>query len=456
MTAADLPRILRARWLTFLLTALVVVAAAYGAIKIQKPVYQASTTVAVTPSPNIHDSGSLLTVIGNLGQITPVFAQAVETRNTRAIAQSFLAPGMTLAPATVTTFGNVGSALLKIVTNSTSPAVAQQSAEAYYEALAQRANAGQIGFRNLVTVLQIESPGLPTSPVSPRKKLTLGAGVVIGLLLGVAAAWAREVYSGKIETADSLRQVSGAPVFGEIPDSRRVPAVASTDALFADQRLRPVVEAVRDLGVALQLTNYNEDSILVTSPEGQHGKTTLAFSLALSLARSGLPTLLVDADLRRGRLEEMFSEEQLPIRKSPGLADVLRGLPAEQAIQPTMFENLSLLASGELLDDPNVIIDAAFPATLKALESRYAVVVDSTPLIPINDARIMAKFCDITLIVVAAGTMTRRQLRNAVDRLKIIGVEPTAVVLNRVRVRHGPAYHRYLVTPKATRSAVGD
>jgi receptor protein-tyrosine kinase len=77
------------------------------------------------------------------------------------------------------------------------------------------------------------------------------------------------------------------------------------------------------------------------------------------------------------------------------------------------------------------LLTQAFPATLATLEREYeAVIIDATPVIPISDARIVARYADATVLVARAGTATRRQVRAAVERLGLISVKPTAVVLN--------------------------
>ena len=85
----------------------------------------------------------------------------------------------------------------------------------------------------------------------------------------------------------------------------------SAEDLATDPRLRMVAEALRDLRTNLLFTDDTIRSIVVTSPDGSHGKTTVAFGLAATLARSGTRTLLIDADLRRGRIAELLSPPRL-------------------------------------------------------------------------------------------------------------------------------------------------
>jgi len=203
--------------------------------------------------------------------------------------------------------------------------------------------------------------------------------------------------------------------------------VRDPDELTANPKLRVVNETFRDLRTNLMFAQEGLASIVVTSPEGSHGKTTVAFGLATAFARAGTDTLLVDADLRRGRVAPMLN-----IPRAPGLMECLHG----EHVDPVRMslDGLDVLPSGALDVEPGEELLSRFAHVLSELEKRYeAVVVDTTPLIPVNDARIFASFADAALVVVSADGATRRQVREAVHRLALVSVEPIAVVLNNSR-----------------------
>jgi capsular exopolysaccharide synthesis family protein len=219
------------------------------------------------------------------------------------------------------------------------------------------------------------------------------------------------------------------------PD-RASPAEGYPAAHAAEQN-RIVAEALRDLRTNLLFTKGNLRSIVVTSPEGSHGKTTVSFGLAVSFARSGARTLLVDADLRKGRVSEL-----LQVQRTPGLSEILRGHPVETAIRHTSLENLDFITGGMLGEDPGELLMSEFPNLLHQFERTYdMVVIDTTPLVPVSDARIIARFGKATLIVASAGSTTRRQLKTAVERLQLISVQPTGAVLNNYRAASKTAYY---------------
>jgi Mrp family chromosome partitioning ATPase len=140
----------------------------------------------------------------------------------------------------------------------------------------------------------------------------------------------------------------------------------------------------------------------------------------------------------------------LRMPRSPGLLEALKGTPVGECVQETAIETLDLLPGGALEADPSELLMAEFPSVLHDLKGMYEViVVDTTPLVPVNDARIIASSSDAVLIVANAESVTRRQVKNAVERLTLVSVAPTAAVLNNSRQAESRGYYGYLETPKA-------
>ena len=405
MTFNDLLRVFWRRKLLIILVTAAVVIPSYIGTQLVSPQYESTATLALTP----HGTGAnSVLYLSTLDQIVPVYADSATAGSTLRRAQGIL--GHPLCPVSVEAFKGTG--ILKVKGRCTDPRRAQLTAAAVSRALIERTHdkANPLGLAGL-DLNVINTPELPTVQVFPRTKLTILAALLLGLALGCAAAVLRESLTTKIESAEDLAE---------------------------HPRLRIVAEAMRDLRTNLLFTDDSIRSIVITSPDGSHGKTTVAFSFAATLARSGTRTILVDADLRRGRIAEL-----LEVERSPGLMDVLLGeAPLENAVRHT--EGLDVLPSGRRSADHGELLTSEFPALLSRLEHEYeAVIIDSTPVIPISDARIVARHADATLLVARAGFALRRQVRQAVERLGLISVTPTAAVLNySVAVRRSSYYVR--------------
>lgn len=440
MDVNELLRVLWQRKLIVAATTLLVLGLGFLTLQIQTPIYQATSTVALTPGTGSTDP---IFIISQIDVITPLYAEAVRTRDTLLLAES-LQDDRPIDDLDVRTFS--GAPIIKIDVRDDDPAAAQRGAQSVTDALLQRAASGDIGLTDTLTLTQIDKPSLPDDPVKPLPKLTMLVSLVLGLGFGVAAAVLWERLGRKIDTAEELSAAAGVPCFGEVPSERAVASLSSADELVNDPQFRIVAEALRDVRTNLQFTNATFRSILVTSPEGRHGKTFLSFALAATLARSGARTLLADGDLRHGRMASM-----LALPQEPGMMEVLRGRPVADLLRPSGLDALSLLPGGRLEDDPGELLESSFFHTLYDLEAAFdVVVIDGTPLVPVNDARLMARYVSCVLLVVSAGTSTRRQVRTAVERLSMIGVDVTAVVLNNSKVRRRASYYRYLRPASST------
>jgi len=426
----NLNELLQVLWRRKLIVVLVTAAAigiAVAALQVATTVYESSTTLALSPK----NAQNGLILFGIMDAVVPVYADAAGSPTTLDLARP-MSPHP-LGSVAVDTFK--GTPIIKIRARDHSPYVARDTANAVTRALLQRVTKGGIGLSS-VRVVELDRATLPTTPVFPRTRLTLLVAALLGLILGVAAALLRENLATRVETPEELERLAGVPVFGEIPSEPGVARVQSPDDLL-DNRLRAVSEAFRDLRTNLLFASGNVRSIVLTSPQGSHGKTTIAFGLAATLARTGTRTLLIDADLRKGRMPEM-----LGIPATPGLSEVLRGTPVEEVVQHTSLDTLDLLPGGTRGGDPVELLTSQFPALLNRLEGIYeTVVIDGTPLVPISDARVIARYTDVTLLVASANRATRRQVRTAMERLSLISVRPTATVLNNYSARGTPGYY---------------
>jgi capsular exopolysaccharide synthesis family protein len=437
MAFNDLLRVFWRRRLLILAVTLLVVGPAYAGTTLVSPRYESTATLSLTPA----KQGNELFLFSILDNVVPIYADAATSRSTLDRAQGIL--GRSLADISVETFKGTG--IIKIKARSTSRLLARESAAAATQALLERSQSGELPSTSL-KLSEIDPPALPTNAVFPRTRLTLFVAALLGLGLGLGAAVLRETLTTKIESADDLAIVAGVPVYAEIPAESAVLKMHSVEDLTTLPRLRILAEAFQDLRTNLLFTNEGIRSVLITSPDGSHGKTTVAFGLAATLARSGTRTLLVDADLRRGRIAEVL---ELP--RTPGLMDVLLGDSDLEDAVATVDGGLHVMVGGRRSADPGELLTRAFPTVLAHLEREYeAVVIDSTPVVPISDARIVARYADATLIVARSGQALRRHVRTAVERLGLISVMPAGAILN---YSHGVRSSSYYVRPSSDESA---
>jgi capsular exopolysaccharide synthesis family protein len=183
--------------------------------------------------------------------------------------------------------------------------------------------------------------------------------------------------------------------------------------------------------------------VLVTSPAPGDGKTTVAANLAIAFAHLGMRVVLVDADMRRGRVHDLFR-----FSRDPGLSQVLaRTVTFEAAVRPTPVTGLFVLPTGQLPDDPNELVGAESMRSMLATWAREfaIVVVDSPPVLAASDAAVMSTICDATVVVVRAGQTHEEEARHTLRQLSMVGGNVVGAVLNDpdAKIGAGSDYYYY-------------
>jgi capsular exopolysaccharide synthesis family protein len=440
MSVTEIVSVLWRRKLIVLAALVIAIGVAFLALRVITPEYRSTATLSLTP----RALGNDLLFLQTVDQVVSIYATAAETETTLAAARR--RTGGELADISVRTFQ--AAPIMKVDATSTDPTRAMTSAQAVVDALLARTASGQVGVTGL-QLKEIDSPTVSESSIYPNKKLTYAIAILLGLGFGIAAAFLWEALGHRVRTRDDLASAAGVPVFAEIPLTRTLPAMTNLASLQADPELRSVAVALRDLRTNLVFSDAGSGSIVVTSPEGRHGKTTVSAALAATIADTGAHTVLVDADLHRGRMAEL-----LRLSPAPGLREVLEGAEVADCIAPTQIAGLDLLPSGRIDTDPGELLATRFKPILEWLGSKYdAVVIDAPPLTPVNDARVIARLAKATIVVAAAGRASDRAVRDAVGRLTLIGITPTAAVLNMSKDRQAVAYYGAPMPPPAVRQS---
>lgn len=265
------------------------------------------------------------------------------------------------------------------------------------------------------------------SPVSPNIPLNLMVGLVFGLFVGITLAFVRDYFDDSVKTKDALDKATGVSTLGLIPKisgaENELVTVASPTAPAAEA-FRLLRTSVKFLGIERQVR-----VVQVTSPSPGEGKTMVATNLAVAFAQAGDRVVLVSADLRRPRMEEVLN---VPL--TPGLTAVLIGdVTLPQAIQAAEgVPNLSVLPAGHPPPNPSELLSGERARRLiDVLGQTYdVVVVDCPPVLPVTDSLVMARMVDATLLVTSANKTSKRSLTRAVELLRQVNAPLSGTVLN--------------------------
>jgi Mrp family chromosome partitioning ATPase len=261
-----------------------------------------------------------------------------------------------------------------------------------------RRRAGMIALVAVLTVGAVLCVAwLRDDPASPDYPLVLGLGLPAGLALGVGIAFVWDRYSGRIKTASDVEAATGWPVLGMIPALRPEGSASIADTA---RRLLVEREAYGHLAAGLvgMLRRSGARCLLVTSPTRKAGRTTIAAGLATSFAADGMLVVLISADARGGRVDQL-----LGLRPEPGLMEVLDGASTlESALQPSGVDRLRVLAAGTPsgrgvvgynLDDLARLLD-------RLTMSVDLVVIEAPPVLGSLETVLLAQEVDLVLVAV--------------------------------------------------------
>ncbi|MEA3131561.1 MAG: tyrosine-protein kinase Etk/Wzc [Paraburkholderia sp.] len=338
----------------------------------------------------------------------------------------------------------------------------------------------------------IDQALLPSQPVRPKSALIISAGTLLGIIAGVLFAFCRRTFFTGVADPEFVERRFQLPIFGSIafsPEQARsdrqlsamrsaaLPAPRSTptevpvgssgatrqlrsgsavrqgdvpvgtQTVIASSRapMRPLlvkthpydstVEGLRGLRATLQfgLVDAPNRIVAITSPAPSDGKSFLCANLAALIAESGKRVLLIDADLRRGRLAQYLG-------RSPngGLTELLTGqVDLEVAARATGVEGLHFIAAGAYPPNPSEILTSArFGEILARFEQEFdLVIVDTPPLLAVADAAVIAHIAGSTVLVMRSGAHTEGHVAEALKKLRRARARVVGGVMNAVPLK---------------------
>ncbi len=298
----------------------------------------------------------------------------------------------------------------------------------------------------------IDPAAVPAYPFKPDKRRMVLVAVFLGLAAGIGLAFLRSHLDHTFVTREQVEEVLRLPVLGQLPKLRgRAGGARSPDRACLDTPRAPFAERINDVRTAIAFSDVDQppDAVLITSAVPGEGKTTLAVNLATAFRQRGR-TLLIDGDLRKGRVGEVFE-----LGSHVGLSDVLTGACTleEALVEIHDAPGLTVLGTGTLPPNPlEVLSSMRFERTLRELREAFDyVVIDGSPLLPVSDSIVLGRHVPCVVLAVQADRTPHDAAREAVKRLQSARIKPTGVVLQKVDLarsrsysrRYANAYNRY-------------
>lgn len=289
-----------------------------------------------------------------------------------------------------------------------------------------------------VTILE---PATPSYPLPPQRIKHMAIAGILGLVVGLVILFLKERMDDRPGSVHELESLFDETVLGQIPHTKITNRKIGVHLLQSDDNLHTLVEAYHNLRSALiyQDTPANHPRrIVITSASSNEGKSTVAANFAITLAQSGARVLLVDADLRRGKLHKHFE-----VAATPGLAEVMSQLCEwSKAVLPTAVPNLFLLPAGNSPRRPGSLFAMRAGQFLTDTAGKYDYIIfDTPPILAADDVSSLAPHADGLIMVIRAGFTSSRSAGNALDLLYLRHINVIGLVLNAVPKGRGQYFY---------------
>lgn len=354
--------------------------------------------------------------------------------------------------------------------------------QALLEGLLQRTKENDVvmaGTPNNIRVVDFAIAG--KKPVAPRRTLIVALSVLVSLGVGIALAFFIEYLDDSVRSTEDVENFLHLPSIAVIPQvgvvkprrffrSGKDGAIAtigsSNQLLLSEMEKRsPIAEAYRHLRTSILLSTAGRPpkTLLITSSVPAEGKTTTVVNTAISLAQTGAKVLIIDADMRRPRLQSIFH-----LKNDHGLSSLLSRDAADSdissAIQLDPDTGLFIMTAGPVPPNPAELIGSEQMLKLIAAASVdfNHVIIDSPPVAAFTDGVLIASMVDGVLLVVHSGRGSRKIVARARKLLQDVGARIIGVVLNKVEASgahsyyyYSGYYHNYETDGKATEDVRG-
>lgn len=291
----------------------------------------------------------------------------------------------------------------------------------------------------------VEPASLSDEPFTKGEEVIVLEASLIGLLAGCGLAFLFQLIDNKFRNLEQVETETGLPILSSIErlDHDRVgvrgllePEGLKWDLVGVEGNKRQPSkdsESFRVLRASISLLGPSElrKLTLISSSIPNEGKTLVAANLAIAFAEQGLRTLLIDADLRKPSVHRVFGKR---VDDLPGLADLLVGnADLSQVCQSSdAHPELTLLLAGTKAPSPgSLFLHEQLEQVFSQLREQFdQIIIDSAPLLPVPDTRILAPLVDNFCFVVRAESTPIKAVKRSLDLLNKGGRTPSGIVLN--------------------------
>ena len=290
----------------------------------------------------------------------------------------------------------------------------------------------------------VDPPDAGLDPVSPNQLLTilmsLAGGVIVYLLMAAYHFSFKQTIFEPTEVSRQYSRVCAVVEESETESKKKEPSEKKIIAL--DDINSSVLDGLKMMNVSLDIANKGEKSsqvIVITGPTPGVGKSYIASNLSIILAsNSKQKTLLIDGDLRRGKLHELFG-----VDRRNGLSEAIaEGTPVSEIIKKTLIPSLDLVTTGELVRNPTELVNGPrFAKLINELSGMYDRIIFDTAPTMIAETLAISNHADLVYLVVREALTTKHEIDFSVSLFKESVESISGIIYNGYRTRN--IYSRY-------------
>ncbi|MBY8039697.1 polysaccharide biosynthesis tyrosine autokinase [Vibrio fluvialis] len=292
----------------------------------------------------------------------------------------------------------------------------------------------------------IDEAEIYSRPIKPNKLIIVIVATVIGFIIAIMFTLAKSLLHKGIETPDQIEEV-GLSVYASVPKSNLQKELENKfkskkePVLLAQSNPADLsIEALRGLRTSLHfaMMEAKNNVLMFSGPAPGIGKSFVSTNFAAVAAKTGQKVLLIDADMRKGYLQQCFGVEW-----DNGLSDILSGkLSIEDGIKSTGIENLNIITRGQVPPNPSeLLMHPRFSELVEWANDNYdLVIIDTPPVLAVTDPSIVGAIAGTTLMVARFGLNTVKEIDVARSRFAQSGIDVKGVILNAVEKKASNAY----------------
>lgn len=297
------------------------------------------------------------------------------------------------------------------------------------------AKAGEIG-----NVRIIDTAVSPIYPIKPSKLPILILSIFMGGFIGVLIALVTNILRTGVKDAHQIENELGLPVYATVP---RSPIQQYRVKLLKKKKAIPIlavknstdiaIESLRSMRTAIHfaLSSATNNIIMISGSAPEVGKSFTSTNLAAILAQSEKRVLIIDADMRRGNLDQYFNTTN-----QPGLSEYLNHQASlDDVIKKTEIESLNIITRGKHPDHPSELLNSNLFKTLLEYASKTYdyIIIDTPPVLAVTDGIIISQYVGMNILVARFGKTPMKELEMAINRFQQVGIQVTGIILNDIQ-----------------------